>query len=155
MRTYIVLMAATFLIMIEPCRAVDLPPDEIVREDCAKADVIVEGSIESFETPHNWPATRTEFRINRVYRGPVSAGDMITYYSSREAGSRNVGDNLLLFLVRWTDAAGLRKWGTATEFSEYLNSPPLELKVRKCARSKVGVARMSAQRDIRVSRMSP
>jgi hypothetical protein len=61
---------------------------------------------------------------------------MITYYSSREAGSRNVGDNLLLFLVSWTDAAGLRKWGTATEFSEYLNSPQLELKVRKCARSR-------------------
>jgi hypothetical protein len=135
-RSYFVLMAATFLIMIEPCRALDLPPNEIVHEDCVKAAVIVEGSIESFETPHNWPATRTEFRINRVYRGPVRAGDMITYYSSREAGSRNVGDNLLLFLVRWTDAAGIRKWGTATEFSEYLNSPPLELKVRKCARSK-------------------
>ena len=33
MRTYIVLMAATFLIMIEPCQALNLPPDEIVRED--------------------------------------------------------------------------------------------------------------------------
>jgi hypothetical protein len=136
MRTYIVLMATAFLIIIEPCQAIDLPPDEIVREDCVKADAIVEGSIESFETPHNWPATRTEFRINRVYRGQVHAGDMITYYSPREAGSRNVGDNLLLFLVRWTDAAGLRRWGTATEFSEYLNSPQLELKVRKCARSR-------------------
>jgi hypothetical protein len=136
MRTYTGLLAAAFLIMIEPCRAVDLPPDEIVREDCVKADVIVEGSIESFEIPHNWPATRTEFRINRVYRGQLGAGDVITYYSSREAGSRKVGDNLLLFLVRWTDAAGLKKWGTATEFSEYLNSPELELKVRKCAKSK-------------------
>jgi len=133
---YLVLMAATFLIMIEPCRALDLPPDQIVREDCAKADAIVEGAIVSFEIPHNWPATRTEFRINRVYRGQLGAGDVITYYSSREAGSRKVGDNLLLFLVRWTDAAGLKKWGTATDFSEYLNSPPLELKVRKCARSK-------------------
>jgi hypothetical protein len=136
MRTYTGLLAAAFLIMIEPCRAVDLPPDEIVREDCVKADVIVEGSIESFEIPHNWPATRTEFRINRVYRGQLGAGDVITYYSSREAGSRKVGDNLLLFLVKWTDAAGLKKWGTATEFSEYLNSPELELKVRKCAKSK-------------------
>jgi hypothetical protein len=136
MRTYTGLLAAAFLIMIEPCRAVDLPPDEIVREDCVKADVIVEGSIESFEIPHNRPATRTEFRINRVYRGQLGAGDVITYYSSREAGSRKVGDNLLLFLVKWTDAAGLKKWGTATEFSEYLNSPELELKVRKCAKSK-------------------
>ena len=136
MRTYTGLLAAAFLIMIEPCRAVDLPPDEIVREDCVKADVIVEGSIESFEIPHNWPATRTDFRINRVYRGQLGAGDVITYYSSREAGSRKVGDNLLLFLVKWTDAAGLKKWGTATEFSEYLNSPELELKVRKCAKSK-------------------
>ena len=136
MQSYFVLMAATFLIMIEPCRALDLPPDQIVREDCAKADAIVEGSIESFEIPHNWPATRTEFRINRVYRGRLGAGDVITYYSSREAGSRNVGDNLLLFLVRWTDAAGLKKWGTATEFSEYLNSPQLELKIRKCATNK-------------------
>jgi hypothetical protein len=137
MRIYIILMAAALLIMIEPCRALDdLPPDDILREDCVKADVIVEGSIESFEIPHNWPATRTEFRINRAYRGPLGAGEVITYYSSREAGSRKVGDNLLLFLVRWTDAAGVKKWGTATEFSEYLNSPPLELKVRKCARSR-------------------
>jgi hypothetical protein len=136
MRTDIVLMATVFLIMTGPSRADDLPPAEIVREDCVKADVIVEGSIESFEIPHNWPATRTEFRINRVYRGQLGAGDVITYYSSREAGSRNVGDNLLLFLVRWTDTAGLKRWGTATEFSEYLNSPRLELKVRKCARNK-------------------
>jgi hypothetical protein len=136
MRTYTGLMAAAFLVLIEPCPAADLPPDEIVREDCVKADVIVEGSIESFEIPHNWPATRTEFRINRVYRGQLGAGDVITYYSSREAGSRKIGDNLLLFLVRWTDAAGLKKWGTATEFSEYLNSPQLELKVRKCAKSR-------------------
>jgi hypothetical protein len=136
MRTYIVLMAATFLIMMEPCQALDLPPDEIVREDCAKADVIVEGSIESFEIPHNWPATRTEFRVDRVYRGPVRAGDVITYYSSREAGSRKVGDDLLLFLIRWTDQAGVKKWGTATEFSELLTSPRLEAKVRNCARGK-------------------
>jgi hypothetical protein len=136
MRTNIGLMAVAVLILIEPCPAGDLPPDEIVREDCVKADVIVEGSIESFEIPHNWPATRTEFRINRVYRGQLGAGDVITYYSSREAGSRKVGDNLLLFLVKWTDAAGLKKWGTATEFSEYLNSPQLELKVRKCAKSR-------------------
>jgi hypothetical protein len=133
---YFVLVAATLLITVEPCRALDLPPDQIVREDCAKADAIVEGSIESFEIPHNWPATRTEFRINRVYRGPLGAGDVITYYSSREAGSRRVGDNLLLFLVRWTDAAGVKKWGTATDFSEYLNSPQLELKIRKCATKK-------------------
>jgi hypothetical protein len=136
MRTYILLMAATFLIMIEPCRALDLPPQEIIRENCVKAQVIVEGLIESFEIPHNWPATRTEFRVDRVYRGRFRAGDVITYYSSREAGSRKVGDNLLLFLIRWTDQAGAKKWATATEFSELLNSPQLEAKVRACARGK-------------------
>jgi hypothetical protein len=136
MRSHIAATVAILLTMTEPSRALDLPPREIVRENCVKAQAIVGGSIESFEIPHNWPATRTEFRINRVYRGRVRAGEMITYYSSREAGSRNVGDNLLLFLVRWTDAAGLRKWGTATEFSEYLTSPQLELKVRKCGRNR-------------------
>lgn len=90
----------------------------------------------SFEIPHNWPATRTELRVDRVYRGPFRAGDLITYYSSREAGSRKIGDNLLLFLVRWTDAAGVKKWGTATEFSEFINSPPLESKISDCARRK-------------------
>lgn len=136
MRCHVVSMLAVLVAMIEPCRALDLPPQEIIREDCAKAQVIVEGSIRSFEIPHNWPATRTELDVDRVYRGPFRAGDVITYYSSREAGSRKVGDNLLLFLIKWTDQAGTKKWATATEFSELLNSPQLEAKVRTCARRK-------------------
>jgi len=135
MRIHVVLIVA-LATMSKPCRAQDLPPPEIIRENCAKAQVIVEGSIESFEIPHNWPATRTEFRVDRVYRGRFRAGEVITYYSSREAGTRKVGDNLLLFLIRWTDPAGLKKWGTATEFSELMNSPQLESRIRKCARSK-------------------
>jgi hypothetical protein len=130
------LTLAVLAATIEPCRALDLPPPELVRENCIKANVIVAGSIVSFEIPHNWPATRTELHVDRVYRGPFRAGDLITYYSSREAGSRKVGDNLLLFLVRWTDAAGGKKWGTATEFSEFLTSPPLVLKIRDCAKRK-------------------
>jgi hypothetical protein len=136
MRSHFVAMVAVLATMIEPCRALDLPPQEIVRENCVKAQAIVEGSIESFEIPHNWPATRTEFRVGRVYRGPLRAGDVITYYSSREAGSRKVGDDLLLFLIRWTDQAGGKKWGTATEFAELLNSPRLEAKIRNCARGR-------------------
>ena len=136
MRFHLVSLVAVLLGVIDPCRALDLPPDEIIRENCSKANVIVGGTIESFEIPHNWPATRTEFRVNHVYRGQLRAGETITYYSSREAGSRQVGDNLLLFLVRWTDPAGLKKWGTATEFSELMNSPQLESRIRKCARSK-------------------
>jgi hypothetical protein len=136
MRSHIAATVAILLTMTEPSRALDLPPREIVRENCVKAQAIVGGSIESFEIPHNWPATRTEFRIDRVYRGPLRAGDVITYYSSREAGSRKVGDNLLLFMIRWTDQAGTKKWGTATEFSELLNSPRLVAKVRNCARGK-------------------
>jgi hypothetical protein len=133
MRCYLASLVAVLLSVIHPCRALELPPDEIIRENCVKAQVIVEGSIESFETPHNWPATRTEFRVNHVYRGQIRVGEAITYYSSREEGSRKVGDNLLLFLVRWTDPAGVRKWGTATEFSELLNFPQLAAKIAKCA----------------------
>ncbi len=136
MRCHVVSMLAVLVAMIEPCRALDLPPPELVRENCIKANVIVGGTILSFETPHNWPATRTELRVVRVYRGSFRAGDVITYYSSREAGSRKVGDDLLLFLVRWTDPVGAKKWGTATEFSEFLNSPPLESKVGECVRRK-------------------
>ena len=133
MRFCLASLAAVLLSFIDPCRALELPPDDIVRENCAKASVIVDGTIESFEIPHNWPATRTEFRVNHVYRGPFHEGEAITYYSSREADSRHVGDNLLLFLVRWTDPAGVRKWGTATEFSELLNFPQLASKIAKCA----------------------
>jgi hypothetical protein len=136
MRCCIGSILAVLVTTIVPCRALDLPPPDIVRENCTKANVIVAGSIVSFETPHNWPATRTELRVDHVYRGPFRTGDLITYYSSREAGSRKVGDNLLLFLIRGRDAAGVQKWGTATEFSEFLNSPPLESKIRKCARRK-------------------
>ena len=136
MRSHVVAMVAVLAAMIEPCRALDLPPQEIIRENCVKAQAIVEGSIQSFEIPHNWPATRTEFRVDRVYRGPLRAGEMIIYYSSREAGTIKVGDDLLLFLIRWTDPAGVKKWGTATEFSELPTSPQLEAKVRECARRK-------------------
>jgi hypothetical protein len=136
MRSHVISMVAVLATMIEPCRALDLPPQEIIRENCVKAQVIVEGLIESFEIPHNWPATRTEFRVDRVYRGRFRAGDVITYYSSREAGSRKVGDNLLLFLIRGTDQAGAKKWATATEFAELPNSPQLEAKIRTCARGK-------------------
>jgi hypothetical protein len=136
MRYRVGLMLAVLVATIQPCRALDLPPPDLVRENCIKANVIVGGPIVSFETPHNWPATRTELRVDRVYRGPFRTGDVITYYSSREAGSRKIGDDLLLFLVRWTDTAGVKKWGTATEFSEFINSPLLESKVRDCARRK-------------------
>jgi hypothetical protein len=139
LRSYIVSIAASLLVPLHLAAAAQLPPDSLIRENCRKAEAVIEGRIVASETQPN-QFTQTRFRVSRVYQGPMHAGEELTYYSWREIGRRSAGElsqTLIVFLVSRTDAGGVKRWGTATDFSEFPGSPALESKVSTCTRRKM------------------
>jgi hypothetical protein len=125
--------------------AKDVPPESLIRENCAKATAILEGMIQSSDTPSG-KFTATTIRITMVFRGPFKSGDSLTYYSFKETGgySRDLLQNgVVVFLVAKPQPPVVKpqtedkiEWGTATDLSEFEISAALEKRILANLRKK-------------------
>ncbi len=127
------LRAAILMLTLSACltAAKDLPPESLIQENCAKATAILEGMIQSSDTPQG-KFTATTIRITKVLRGPFKAGDSLTYYSFKETGgySRDfLRTGIVVFLVAKSRPEEKPEWGTATDLSEFEMSRALEKRV--------------------------
>lgn len=109
----------------------DGPPESLIRENCTKATAVLEGTIQSSNTPRG-SFTATTIRIAKVFRGPFKAGDNLTYYFFKETGaySQNfLRNGVIVFLVSKPQPEERVEWGTATDLSEFESSVTLEKRV--------------------------
>jgi hypothetical protein len=100
----------------------DRPPHFLVRENTAKADAILRGSITASRKAKGAFEVTTTITINEVYRGSFRPGDALTYYSFREQAAydrRWLEHGVIVFLAGKVDQAGGVQWGAATDFAEF------------------------------------
>jgi hypothetical protein len=110
-----------------------LPPRALVKENIAKAGAIVEGEITALEMTRV-PFAVITLKISKSYRGPLRAGDTVSYRSIKETSAlpkQWKEHGIVAFLVNQPDATGQRVWGTVTEFAEFEASAGLDKQIRK------------------------
>lgn len=108
----------------------NLPPAYLLQNANRKADAVVLAEIESTKMPPGAFAATT-VRIKRIYRGPLSAGALLTYYSFKEADAypQSWLDHGVIVFLRRQDSAGTKQWGEAGDIFEFEYSPALEKRV--------------------------
>ncbi|WP_148043084.1 hypothetical protein [Methylocystis hirsuta] len=118
-----IVLCGLALLLAVVARADDFALRKILAENCTLAEAIVKGKIVSSDSQPN-AFTETRFEVIESVRGPIEAGSTITYYSFRETGRRNAAElqnDMIVFLVSKT-VGGVRLWGTAIDFSEFISS---------------------------------